>query len=261
MKSQRKSKLIADLLASQHRLRKGAVAQISLVHQVTSRSPDAADATRKMNMRSRSPRVFCCFAFAESCCYGETPLLSWFCPSVCASEWLNLVNKQTTNTHKILAFQSIPMFIYTLLANICPFPSLYPQPLHCYQSFLVRLFPYTLGSQTNSVFCCSPPEYQDIKGKPQRWYKYQISNNKQEQNLSYRSFHREAQEQNNTMCFLPPFTFPGFVSRVIFAVLNWGTGAPSALVISTALRAENSKAGDHTPLRHWGCGTRQGLLS
>lgn len=58
MKSQGKSELLADLLASQRGLRKGALAQISLVHQVTSKSPDAADATRKMNLRSGSPRVF-----------------------------------------------------------------------------------------------------------------------------------------------------------------------------------------------------------
>lgn len=50
------SKLIADLLASQSRRRKQAVAQISLMHQVTSKSPEAADATEQT--RSGSPRVF-----------------------------------------------------------------------------------------------------------------------------------------------------------------------------------------------------------
>lgn len=75
MKSQGKRESIADLLALPRRLRKGAVAQISLVHQVTSKSPEAADATGKMNARPRSPRGFCCFAFAESCSYRETPLL------------------------------------------------------------------------------------------------------------------------------------------------------------------------------------------
>lgn len=81
MQSQGKSWLITDLLAVQHRLRKGAVAQISLVHQATSESLDAADATGKVNMKSESPRV-CCLDFAGSCRYAETSLLICFCPSV-----------------------------------------------------------------------------------------------------------------------------------------------------------------------------------
>lgn len=165
MKSQGKSRLITDLLAVQHRLRKGAVAQISLVHQVTSESPDAADVTGKVSMRSGSPRVFCCLDFAGSCCYAETSLLICFCPSVCASESLNSVNKQIPNSHKILAFQSIPMLIYILLANICPFPSLCPQPLHCYQSFLVTFFPQALGSQTSTILSCSPHRISGYKGQ------------------------------------------------------------------------------------------------
>lgn len=70
MKSQEKSELAADLLASQRRLRKGIslAAEISLVHQVMSKSPDAADALGRMNVRSGSPKAFCCFVFAESCC-------------------------------------------------------------------------------------------------------------------------------------------------------------------------------------------------
>jgi len=65
MKSQGKSELIADLLASQRGLTKGAGAQIPLVHRVASKSPDAADATRKMNARSGSPRVFLLLCFCR----------------------------------------------------------------------------------------------------------------------------------------------------------------------------------------------------
>lgn len=57
MESQEKSRLILALLAVQHRLRKGAAAQISWVHKVTSESPDAASATGKVSMRSGSPRA------------------------------------------------------------------------------------------------------------------------------------------------------------------------------------------------------------